>query len=69
MEGDYLRLKYCIDRRREILRISVSKGRTLRCGVRYTRKKLPLPWRKGRVERDSWDTNLFKTPNLGRRVS
>jgi hypothetical protein len=30
-----------------------SKGRTLRCSVRYTRKKLPLPWRKGRVERDS----------------
>jgi len=22
--------------------ISVSRGRTLRCGVRYTRKKLPL---------------------------
>jgi len=43
---------------------TVSRGRTLRCGVRYTRKKLPLGLPRGGLERDSWDTNSFKTQNL-----
>ncbi len=47
--------------------MSVSNKRTRSYDVRYTREKLPLPWRKGRVERDSWDTSLFKTTTLGRQ--
>lgn len=40
------------------------KDRTLRCVVRYTRKKLPLFFLLGGTVCDSWDVTSFKTPNL-----
>ena len=40
--GDDLWLKYALDADGWKIHSSVSKGRTLRCGVRYTRKKLPV---------------------------
>jgi len=46
---------------------TVSKGRTLRCGVRYTRKKLPVAFLRAGVKRASWDVSLFKTPGLARQ--
>jgi len=37
-----MRKKSCIYGGLRKFKNTVSKGRTLRCGVRYTRKKLPL---------------------------
>ncbi len=43
-----------------------SKRRTPRCGVRYTRKKLPLTLLRGLAECDSWDISPFKIPAQSR---
>ncbi len=51
----YLRFKSCTNWESVKRQISVSIGRTLRCGVRYTRKKLLLAFLK------------FKTTNSGRQ--
>jgi hypothetical protein len=51
--SDDLRMESCIDREAANFKSSVSKGRTPPCGVRYTRKKLPLASHRGGTENDS----------------
>jgi len=62
-----MRKKSCIYVGLRKFKDTVSKGRTQHCGVRYTRKKLPLALHRGGVERDSWDMSSFKTSSLGRQ--
>ncbi len=62
-----MRKKSCIYMGLLKIKDTVSKGRTLRCGVRYTRKKLTFALHRGGVKRASWDVSSFKTPGLARQ--